>query len=373
MTKVLFIGPYRQKDSWGKEARSYILSMLTNTQLQLSTRPIYYTGLTEDDIPKDIIQCEQTSYNNYDIILQHAIPGSFHRSNLAKKNIGIVNVEFDRGNSVFNRLVLNNLDEIYVSTEHEKKALISNQITTPIKVIPKPVDWNTITTSLSHKIQFPATVENGFKFYCRAKNDERSNLAILITAFHTTFSELDRVSLIIVSDGDNQTKNSIEQLCKQIKSNFHSNRVFRNEIIICDQLEDKATIAIHNSCDCFINVHSGCHFDTDTLIAMYLGKTPIVMQNTGLEAIVKGSEGGFLVKSDIHPIVLNTPPLPENYDLFNASYSWRRPSVYSLSENLRKAYELYKNDRSVYKNKQQIGSSIIDQYSYSYIGQQLCN
>ena len=85
MTKVLFIGPYRQKDSWGKEARSYIRSMLTNTQLQLSTRPIYYTSLIEHNIPKEIIQCEQTTHHSYDIILQHAIPGSFHRSNISKK------------------------------------------------------------------------------------------------------------------------------------------------------------------------------------------------------------------------------------------------------------------------------------------------
>lgn len=373
MTKVLFIGPYRQKDSWGKESRAYIKSMLTNSKLEVSTRPIYYTNFIEHNISQDIIQCEQTTYDKYDVILQYAIPGSLHRSKIAERNIGIINVEFDKGSSVFNRLILNNLDEIYVTTEQEKKALLSNQITTPIRVIPKPIDWEIVTTNLNHKIQFPSTIEHGFKFYCKASNDERSNLASIVTAFHSTFSELDRVSLVIVSDGDNQTKNSIEQLCKQIKTNFHSNKIFKNEIIICDRLDEKAVITIHNSCDCFINLHSGGHFDTDILIAMFLGKTPIVMQQTGLESLVKGSEGGFLVKSDIHPIVLNAPPLPESYDLFNASYGWRRPSVHSLSEAMRKAYDLYKNNRQSYKSKQQIGSNILEHYSYSYIGQQLCS
>ena len=159
MKKVLFIGTYRQQDSWGRESRDYIKAMLTNPNIALSTRPIYYTNMVESDIDNDIIKCEHSTYDEYDILLQHGLTPSFHNSQKAKKNIGIVNVEFSKGESIYNSLVLNRLDEIYVSTEPERKALSSAGITKPIRVIPKPINLQKISLQKSNQIKFPSTID----------------------------------------------------------------------------------------------------------------------------------------------------------------------------------------------------------------------
>lgn len=378
MKKVLFIGTYRQQDSWGREARDYIKAMLTNPNIALSTRPIYYTNSVETNIDSDILKTEHSTYDTYDILLQYGLTSSFHNSQKAKKNIGIVNVEFSRGESVYNNLILNRLDEIYVSTEPEKKALASGGVIKPIKVIPKPIDLEKISLQKTNLIKFPHVIDSSFKFYSRSNHDERSNLHLLITAFHLAFSELDRVSLIIApnSDTSNQPsaiKSNIEKLAQQIKSSLHTNKIFKNEIVFTDNFSQDTIVGIHNSCDCFININSGSNFDQETLIASYLGKTPIVLQNTGLDSLIGGEKGGFVVKSENSPIVLGKPPLPADYDLFNGKYSWRTPIISSLIESMQKAYHTYKNDRKTYQEKQNFGSNQINQYSYSSVGQQLCS
>lgn len=378
MKKVLFVGTYRQQDSWGNEARDYIKAMLTNPDIALSTRPIYYTNIVEPNIDRDILKCEHSVYDEYDVLLQHGLTASFHNSQKAKKNIGIVNVEFNRGESIYNSLILNRLDEIYVSTEPEKKALHLAGITKPIKIIPKPFDLEQILVQKVNPIQFPHAINSSFKFYSRSGHDERSNLHLLITAFHLAFSELDRVSLIIAPSSDpvnsaSTIKNNIEKLTQQIKNSLHTNKVFKNEIIFTDNFSQTAIMSIHNSCDCFVNINSGCNFDKETLIASYLGKTPIVLQNTGLDYLISGEKSGFTVKSENVPIILTKPPLPEDYDLFNAKYSWKIPLVSSLIETMQKAYHTFKNDKKTYQEKQNFGSNQIDQYSYTNIGQQLCS
>lgn len=378
MKKVLFIGTYRQQDSWGRESRAYIKALLSNPDIALSTRPIYYTSNIEPNIDANILGCEHSTYDEYDILLQHGLPASFHISQIAKKNIGIVNVEFSKGDSVYNRLILNKLDEIYVSTEPEKKALTSLGIIKPIQVIPKPLDLEKISLQKSSLIKFPNSIDSSFKFYCRSGHDERSNLHLLITAFHLAFSELDRVSLVIAPNADavNQASNikhSIEKLAQQIKNSLHTNKVFKNELIIVDNFNEDTVLGIHNSCDCFININSGSNFDSETLIALYLGKTPTVLQNTGLDYLINGDKGGFIVKSENYPIVLGSPPLPNDYDLFNGKYLWKTPNLSSLIDTMRKAYHMYKNDKKTYKEKQNFGSNQINQYSYFNVGQQLCS
>lgn len=378
MKNVLFIGPYRQQDLWGEDARDYIKAISTNSDISLSIRPIYYTNFVVSDIDSDILKYENTIHHNYDIILQYALSSSFHIGQKAQKNIGIVSAEFHSGKSVHNSLILNKLDEIYVSTEQEKKALLSMGVLKPIKIISKPLNLQDISLNQKNNIKFPSILDSTFKFYCRSSYNERSNLPLLITAFHLAFCETDRVSLVVAPGADSANspqsiRNSIEKLSQQIKNDLHINKVFKNEIIISDYFNSNMIIDIHNSCDCYINIANGCHFDKETLIALYLGKTPIVPQHTGLESLVCGDSGGFVVKTTSTPIIINKPPLPDEYDLFNANYYWKSPVISSLIETLQKVYHTYKNDKKNYQSKQSFGSTQINQYSYENIGQQLCS
>jgi hypothetical protein len=378
MKRVLFVGPYRQKDEWGRSARDYIRALLTNNDISLASRPIYYSSLIEHNIPSSISSCEKYYSDTYDYIIQYGFPASFNINNIAH-NIGILNIEFSKGQSHINTILLNRLNEIYVSTEQEKSILTNMGIKSKISVIPKPIDLEEIANNLKKKPLnsiFPQYFNSTFKFYCFSGAEDRRNLDMLLTAFHLAFGEQDRVSLIIAPNLPNNdiqsNKIAIENLCKKIKNNLRTNRIFKNEMIIPGHYDLSQEIAIHNACDCYINISSGCHYDSSAIIASYLGKTPIVLGNTGLESLLDGESSGFVVKSDNYPIVIETPPLPEEYDLFNANYSWKKPNIMSLIDVLKKAYNTYKNNKTDYKNKQLHGSKKINEFSYTKIGEKIC-
>lgn len=376
MKKVLFIGPYRQKDHWGQTSRDYIKAILTNPTISLSARPIYYSKFIETNPEKEFISLENVYHTSYDVIIQHGFPSSFNINNYAK-NVGLVNVEFSKGYSTINSIVMNRLDEIYVCTEHEKNALISLGITKPITIIPRPLNLEAIVNSAkqNHTINLPSFINSTFKFYCQTSVEERGNLDMIVAAFHLAFNEHDRVSLIIapnVSHDISSHKMSIEKLCDGIKHSLRTNKIFKNEIILANSYNHAAEIALHNTGNCYINLSSGCNYDASVLMAMYLGKTPIVMSSTGLESIIGGDKSGFLVKSENYPILMESPPLPESYDLFNANYFWKKPNMQSLIDTLKKVYHTYKNENKTYKNKQDHGTAKINEFSYKNIGNMIC-
>lgn len=376
MKKVLFLGPYRQKDHWGQAARDYIRALISNANIQLSSRPIYYSKFIESSIDGEIEKTEHVYHNKYDVIIQHGFPSSFNINSHAK-NIGLLNIEFSKGTSDINSLILNRLDEIYVATEHEKNALLYMGVKTPVQIVSRPMDIDNVAKNYqpNQKISLPNFVNSTFKFYCQTSAEERGNLDILVTAFYLAFGEQDRASLIIApnvpSDSSSHRLN-IEKLCNDIKNRLRTNKVFKNEIILPNQYGLSEEIALHNTGDCYININSGSNYDMSMVLAMCLGKTPIVMSNTGLESLMDGEKGGFVVKSDNHPIMLESPPLPEEYDLFNANYFWKKPNIQSLIEVLKKVYHAYKNDNNSLKNKQKYNLENINKFSYTSIGQNLC-
>lgn len=378
MKKILFLGPYRQKDSWGQTARNYIHALLSNNQIELSTRPIYYTKLIEQEINQAIIGAEKTNNHTYDAIIQYGLPLALNTG--YNNNIGIITVEFNQAYSPINSCTLNRLKTIIVSTETEKEALQSMGIKKPISVIPKPIDCTIISNYINtKKINFSSnTINSNFKFYCKAGIEDRHNLKALITAFYLAFSELDKVSLVICPDSSftnpSGLKNNIEQLSKEIKNILRINNLFNTEIIIPDNYDvnHEKNMILHNSCDCYINISSGINYDPDLIIAMYLGKTPIVMEHTGLSNMTHDDKCGFIVKSTLNPVIINQPPLPEKYDMFNANYYWRSPNITSLIEILKKTVYTYQNERANFNKKQIAGSKQIEKYTYDSIGDKIC-
>ena len=370
---VLFISPYRQNDGWGLASRNYIKALLSNPNINLTTRPLYYTNSTYE-VSDDIVECENSRYEKYDIVLQKLLPHSLHISK-SIKNIAILNVETGSWNNSRSILILNKLDEIYVSTPQEKKWLEQSGVHARIKNIPQPIDLDFLVSNQTKKIGLPSALQNTFNFYCIVDNEERSNLATIIRAFHLAFNETDRVGLVIKTDNSvpqtRDTRKKMQDNINSIKKELGISGIYKNELIINDYLDDTNMIGLHNSCDCLISLRSGDNFSTEVLSAMFLGKTPIVMQNTGLSSIIDTSSG-FIVKSEKTPVIMNPRPLPTDYDLFNSDEFWYKPMIYSLIENMRSAFALSKN-RSEYLAKQSVGRNNIQMYSYNTIGSQLCN
>lgn len=376
MKTVLFIGPYRQKDTWGINARDYAKAIISNTNIKLACRPVYYTNYTDQTIDDQIVACEKSSYSKYDILIQYGFPLSFNINSIIKKKIGILNIEFSEGKSIDNLIYLQKLDEIYVSTSAEKKALLSMDVKTPISIIPQPFDLKIVSDYVNtQSFKINPIIDSTFKFYCKCDTEPRKNLELIIKAFHLAFKELDKVSLLIAPDNRSnlaQVKSSILELSRSTKQCLRTNKIFKNEVILMDMIEDEKNIALHNTGNCYINLNSGANYDRDTIIASHLGKTPIVMQNTGLDDIIGGEKGGFIVKSENTPISLKDSPLPYSYDMFNANYMWKTPNIQNLIDTFQRVYHTYKNDKQTYTQKQKSSIDKINQYAYETVGEKIC-
>ena len=374
---VLFIAPYRQDDDWGESSREYIKSLLTNNNIRLTTRPYYYINKTisNTNIDNSIIECENSTYDRYDIILQKLLPHSLAINHMAEiKNIAIISAETGGWSRSTASSTLNHLNEIYVNTSMEKKCLEQSGVKTPIKIIPAPIDMEFLTAHQSQAIQLPPSIRNTFKFYCISDYSNKSNLNILIKAFHIAFGETDRVSLILkITNSDNnpnEMRTHITSELEKIKKSLCINNHYKNELIITESMDKKNYIGLHASCDCFINIASGDNYSPQVLYALFLGKTPIVMQNTGLCDVVTEANG-FYIKSEKTPVLLPQRPLPVEYDLFTANEYWYTPQIYSLVETMKKVYALSKNKKE-YTIKQQMGKDAVKHLSYTNIGSQLC-
>lgn len=373
--KILFVGPYRQKDSWGKTSVNYIKALRSKPENSIACRPIYYTNNTVATVDNDILESENTFYDDYDILIQKALPHNLFIGS-CKKNIAIINVETGGWTHSRARLLLNRLDEIYVSTSIEKKWLQSSNISTPVTVVSQPVAAEFIMANQKHTITLPSLLNGMFKFYCIVDtNNERSNLDILIKAFHLAFGQLDRVALILKTSSESSTFDSrrlLQEECESIKRTLNINNHYKNEFIIAQDISEKDMIGLHNSCNCFLNLHSGSNFCPETLTALYLGKTPIVMNNSGLIDMID-EKNGFVIKSEKVPVSLKNRPLHSEYDIFTANEYWYKPSIFSLIDAMRKVYHMYKNDRQSYNIKKMAAEDVLKNYTYQAIGQKLCN
>lgn len=375
--KVLFIGPYRQNDDWGLASIDYIRALLSTPDIKLTTRPYYYINNVNSNISSNISECENTSYSDYDIIIQKLLPHSLYTSHKKSvpRNYGIINVETGGWSNTRAIITLNKLDRIFVTTTYEKKWLEQSGVATDIHVVPRPVDVDFIIANSTNKIQLPSCINHTFKFYCYIDYSDRSRLDVIIKAFHMAFKETDRVSLVIkTSNTDNKIpdlRNRIQNDISKIKEQLDINKTYKNELIITEYFDEKNMIGLHNAADCFISVASGNNFCMQTLIAKSLGKTPIVMDNTGLCDFVD-NVSGFLVQSEKVPVIMNKKSLTSEYEIFSADRFWYTPKIYSLVETMRKAFDMYKNNHKAYINKSLNAEQTLHNYSYEKIGKKLC-
>jgi glycosyltransferase involved in cell wall biosynthesis len=373
MKNVLFVGPYRQADGWGEASRSYIRAIAT-TNNNLTVHPNYFTN-NITDIPEDIVGYENIIYDNYDIVIQKALPGCFFYNGYYKKNIAITELEtsdWSRSSCIRN---LNEMDEIWVPSAFEKQTLLKSGVHKPIKAISQPLDIEFINKLSDTKLPLPKSISNTFKFYFIGEYIERKNIDDLIIAFNLAFDYDEPVTLIIKTNAQggnpNQLRQQIEQNIINIKQKMSTGNKFKKEIIITERLSNEQMIGLHNACDCFVNAAYGEAFCRPAAEALILGKNPIVNKNSGMKDFITNGNG-FMVNSHKTPVMLNNRPLTKDFDFYNAYQHWYKIDIYDLVEKLKTAYSMYRTNKQEWINKSNLGKSSADRFSYSTIGSLLC-
>ena len=87
---ILFVGPYRQEDEWGRKSRA-ILQALQKTDHSVTARPLF---LTENLVYNEYMEkAEFVTNDEYDILIQFTLQPHIVYDGNVKKRIGIFNTE----------------------------------------------------------------------------------------------------------------------------------------------------------------------------------------------------------------------------------------------------------------------------------------
>jgi glycosyltransferase involved in cell wall biosynthesis len=362
INNTLFIGPYRQNDGWGLASKDYLLSLLYYND-NITSHPLYLANNIAKNIPNAIVQSEQRKYQKYGAIIQHTLPFSMTKK-YGAKNIGLLFLENQKFNSdsVFN---LNSMDEIWVSSNLEKKSLIDGGVTTPIKKASHAIDTEGLK-KIDHSMKFSKDLENTYKFYVIGEYIQRKNIKDIITAFHLEFDITEPVSLVIkTSLSGTKPKDlnlAIKNQCKQIKDSLRIRKKYHEEIIITERLSTEQLNCLHHLCDCFVMASYGEAFCRPIAEALCHNNYCILSSNLGINEDLDSEDFG-LIDCYPQPVILDNPSYIGDMDIYNGYEVWYHPSITSLREKMRHAFE----------TKPQVeGSKYINKFSYQTVGNRLC-
>ena len=157
----IIIGNYKDTSGWGQACFMYMKAFdLYN--IPFTSRSIKY-GYYDNDIPESILKYEKTYYSKYKNIIQIVLPHAL--DNIPNfYNIGIIFLETPSLVNINNPFCtwterILNMDEIWVSTQHELQILKDRGINAYF--IPQPCDLNDY--NIPYK-KFAASPE-GYNFY----------------------------------------------------------------------------------------------------------------------------------------------------------------------------------------------------------------
>jgi glycosyltransferase involved in cell wall biosynthesis len=362
INNTLFIGPYRQNDGWGLASKDYLLSLLHYNK-NITAHPLYLANNIEKNIPSSILESEKTRLEKYDIIIQHALPFSMTKS-YGAKNIGLLFLENQKFNSdsVFN---LNSLDEIWVSSNLEKKSLIDGGVIIPIKKASHAIDTTNLN-KLDKTMQFSPDLQSTYKFYVIGEYIQRKNIKDIIAAFHLEFDITEPVSLIIKTSLSGTKPKDLNTLiksqCGKIKESLRIKKKYHEEVIISDRLTAEQMNSLHNLCDCFVMTSYGEAFCRPIAEALCHNNYCILSSNMGINEDLD-SEDFSLVDCYPQPVILDNPSYIGDMDIYNGHEVWYHPSIISIRQHMRHAFES--------RPKVQ-GSKYVNKFSYQTVGNNLC-
>lgn len=244
---VLFIGPYRQQDYWGKISRSFI-NLLSKEDIKLVTRPLYYNIANKAEDIGNIEQYEFNSIDSKDIIIQFGLPMSLNYSGEFKKNIAATMTSSMIKNIGWT-YQLNLFEDVLVFSEQEKEILKSSGVKSNIKnLITPPIEFDNTMQKI------PIDLRNKFVFYSDADINTTSGLKQTLVSYLSEFNISNNVCLVLFCDQQNSEEyTKYTELVKKELDIFHDYRNYA-EVIIIGTKDQGAINYAHDNFDCYINV-----------------------------------------------------------------------------------------------------------------------
>tara|TARA_R100001377_G_scaffold31597_1_gene17242 strand:+ start:283 stop:1314 length:1032 start_codon:yes stop_codon:yes gene_type:complete len=324
--KVLFIGPYRQADAWGVNSRCLLKSLDMIEEIDLATRPIFFSGGGFQDPIID--RLESVRHPEFDVVIQHTLPSYLSYTGLAKRNVCFTPVETidNKGWSNY----LNLMDDIFVCTSAEKNAL-PEELQERASVI-----GGAIPGDMARKENIP---DVNYKFYFSGGSlEEKGGAKAVLDAYLSEFHTNENVYLVIHTTDKGKAEQMIQDSRKRVGKFPHIDYSPSIEIA-----PDCFAEELHQVTHCVVDVASTIDFSLDIAAGMAMGNPAIVLDKSGMSEHIT-EDNGWLVKS--HEDVLLCPDRPLA-DMFTAREKGLVPHISSLRECMREAFtSTKKNEKS---------------------------
>ena len=343
--KILFIGPYRQPDEWGRKSRSVLQALKNTENVSVTSRPIVLNGSSSVIYDAYTENAEFAIESEYDILIQFLLPSMAVYDGSFSKRIGIFNTEtvpyhIPQGQLTGEFL----MDEIWTDSIRIRDSVQTifdkYVINTKVIAVPPTLDVQ-LTPSETQSIRTTNTeLKDQFLFYYIGNIvDNKSGFQETCLAYLNTFTVNDPVTLVIGLE----TQIPTEQINASINQ---SREIVQSYIPISNQgtihvispqnqvLDPVERAAIHSGCDCLVSV--GYSFSTNTTVlegAVY-NRTPIVNKHNACYEWL-GDQHVWGIESYEDMCVF---PMPPSIYRFTIGELWNKPILKSLAETMKHVY-----------------------------------
>jgi glycosyltransferase involved in cell wall biosynthesis len=365
---ILYIAPYRQNDGWGLASKDCLLSLLT-TPHTVSSVPVYLNHSARCDITdKNILRSEQINCDNYDIVIQVALPMSLSYNRDCGKNIGMIFLE---NNKLFSDsiMALNSLDQILVSSAKEIKCLKDSGVKTQINSIMQPINTSAIASfsQKNLKLQFNGKNTNSYKFYYIGEHIQRKNIKDMMSAFYLEFDETEDVCFMLKTNipgmSAQQSAAQIQQELLDIQKSLRTKKRFPQVVTVTERLSEDQIFSIHQACDCFVVASLGEAFCRPAAEALCFGNYTIMSKNIGIQEMIDLTDCS-VVSTQEQPVIVKDNTYLGGLDMYNGEETWSVPSILDLRTQMRKAFE---------ERPKVDSEKYLPRFSYESIGQNICH
>ena len=352
--KVLFTGPYRQNDGWGRSSQDYLTALQLIDDIELEAKPMILSNQVDKDSAANWLDLEQVDIGKPDVIIHHAPPFMIKPVqdcyNISLAHYETYNLTQQYAGN------LKNVQEVWVSTQQEMGAV--KPFNSNVHRIPMPIDLDFIDNH-TDKMETEMTKDK-FLFMYSGSWNERKNLSSLILAYWLEFRQEENVRLFMKmnNDGGRLTADAFMKWVNDLKrvSRLYSKPTEYPDILtVVGFHSNEDMVKIQRRADCFVVSSYGESTCRPLLETMYMGVPCICTSNIGAN---EPHLNLISVDSTLVPCQVNTPPIPF---IYTSRELWWKIDILDLAKNMRL---VYKNGKNTIMNSQK---EIKDEHSYTAV------
>lgn len=323
---------------YGMVSRNHLLrlSKIKSLNIRLRTKKFWQgvsPDLLEDGEILRAMESNPIDDSNF-IFIQHLTPENFYIDPRAKYHIAYTPFETDGAPAPW-LLPLRGMDEIWVPSEHNKKAYIKAGIkANKIRVVPHGVDVKKYNPNIDPLIYDRGEFNIGSIFDWT----ERKNPVALIRAYYNAFDKGEDVSLTIRTFWRfpvEKTREHISAEINAIKAGYGTRKEFPKINLWFDTMEEAIMPNFYRSFDCFALPSRGEGFGLPLIEAMACG-VPTIGPIWGGNTEFMTDENSYLIAGNVIPITNQQfLRLQPQY----SGQSWFDIDEVSLSLAMRRVYD----------------------------------